>query len=188
MASHWLSSVSLAMPINQSMAFAEQRFVTSCNLKSITPMLQQFSLNKITAQLRIFLTLQMLSSPRMNHGKRRTFGRMQDLVLPWLAMLLNLNMTKQSSSRVKFAPCKIWATPTQAIRQSSIAPMLSLVSLKRSLCALPFLIKSWVGFDFMNVKRSRIYWLTYAFSLTLMMKSLSAASSTYRNVALAIAR
>ena len=142
MASHLQSSALSAMPINLSMDSVVQPSAISCNLRLITQMLQQFCLNRITVQHRIFSTLQMLSLPRMNHGKRRTCGLMQDLAHHLLVMLLNLNMTKQSLLRVKFVPYRIWATPIQEIQRSSIAPTLNLVSLKKSLCALPFLIKS----------------------------------------------
>ena len=141
------------MPINLSTVFAVQRFAIFCNLKSITPALQLFCSNKIIVQPRIFSTQPMLSSQRMSHVKRRTSGLRQDQVHHLLDMLLNPNMTKQNLLNLKSAHCKIWAIPIPEIRQSSIAPMRNLVSSKKSLCVLQFLIKSLVGFDSTNVKR-----------------------------------
>ena len=176
------------MPINPSTASAAQRFAISCNSKSITPTRQLFCLNKTTAQHRIFSTQPTLSLPRMNHVKRRTSGPMRALAHRLLVMSLNPNMTKLNLLNLKSAHCKIWATPIQAIQRSSIAPTPSHVSLKKSLCALLFLIKSSAAFDSTNVKRSRIYSPTFAFSPTPMMKSLSDASSTCRSAASAIVR
>ena len=113
--------------------------------------------NRIIVLRKIFLTQPMLSSQRMNPAKRRTSGLKQDQVHLLLVMSPNPNTTKQNLLRARSARYKIWATPIQGIRRSSIAPMRNLVSLKKSLCALPFLIKSLVGFDSTNVKRLRIY-------------------------------
>ena len=150
---HSPNSVSWEMPTNQSMVSAEQQFAISFNLKSITPTPQLFYSSKITDQRRIFSTQPMQLLQRMNHVKRRTSGLKQDRVHRLSDMLLNPNMTKLNSLNPKFAHCKIWATPTPVIPQSSIAPMRNLVSSKKSLCALQFLIKSLAAFDSTNVKR-----------------------------------
>ena len=175
------------MLINLSMASAVQQSAISCNSRSTTPTPQLFCSNRIIALLKISSTPPMPSLLRMNHGKRRTSGQMRDPEHHLSVMLPNLNTMKQNSLKVKSDRSKIWATPTQGTQQSSIAPTHSLVSLRKSLCALPSLIKSLVAFDSTNVKRLKIYLPTFASWLTPTMKSLYDASSIYLSAVSAIA-
>ena len=102
-------------------------------------------------------------------------------------MLQNLSTTRQNLLRVRFVHFKIWATQTQVIPPSSIAPMHSLESLKKSLCVLRFHIKSLVAFASMKEKKSKTYLPIFECLQIPMMKSHCAESLTFQSVALVIA-
>ena len=102
-------------------------------------------------------------------------------------MLQNLSTTRQSLLRVRFVHFKIWATQTQVIPPSSIAPMHSLESLKKSLCVLLFLTKLLEAFASTNVKKSKTYLPIFECLQIPMMKSHCVESLTFQSVALVIA-
>ena len=102
-------------------------------------------------------------------------------------MSQNPSTTRQSLLRVRFVHFKIWATQTQVIQPSSIAPMLNLESLKKSLCVLLFLIKLLVAFDSTKEKKSKTYLPIFECLQIPMTKSHCAESSTSQSAASVIA-
>ena len=112
---------------------------------------------------------------------------MPDPVHHLLVTSQSLNTMKLNLLRARSAHCKIWAIQILEIPPSSIAPMHSLESLKKSLCVLLFLTKLLEAFDSTNVKKSKTYLPIFECLQIPMMKSHCVESLTFQSVALVIA-
>ena len=153
MGHHLLSSASWGMPINQSTDSVARQLETFSNLNSITPMRRLSCSNRTIARARIFLTLLMLSSHRILHGKRRTSGLNQVQVHHSLVMLPSPNMMKLSLLKMRSARCSATELQNQEILRFSIAPTRNLVFLKKSSCGQHFPTKSLAALGSTNAKR-----------------------------------